>query len=665
MALSNEAILSALSRDRALASATLFPHRHPQASPPFHVEIMDLWGARDENVLIEAFREGAKSTLSEEFILMEVGFQNFQYGLIIGETYDKACQRLESIKYEASHNMRLYNLFGKLKGAIWNENKALFSNGVLLEALGWETEFRGFKHHAFRPDRAYCDDVETRERVRDSNAVDATIRKLYMELMPAMDKERGKVRWTGTPLADDCALNRLKQKPDWVCARYPICDRDIDDPNAKSLWPGRYPMEWIRAKRDQYAGAGMLREFNQEYMLIAAQTQGKPFTEDMLIYDSTGPSTFMPRTVIMDPARTINVKTSDETGHVVVSRQGTRIYVWESGGDFWKPDEIIDYAFTASDRHGSARVAIEENSLNEWLLQPIRAKMLDTGQTVELVTISAPQDRTKDNFILGLQPFFKAHDIIFVGGEVRHAKLIAQVRNFPAGKKDVLNALAYVLKVFAGMPVYTSFGDANIIENWQIVRSDTPVMIFHQGGGAISGVLMAINGQRQVVVADWVSSAPAEEAVKDMLIKARLQCTKAPFKVYVSADIMDQQARMPVVQALRKYRVEIVRSAYANTSRGNLDVPMRQEWNGKRLFIVDTRATHTLNALAGGYNFPTKNGVQQGTEPEKGLSRLVVESIECLTAHLQSVNNASELPEGLQMGRNAQGVAYPTALRRS
>jgi hypothetical protein len=216
--LTSAATLRIISEDRALASAMIFPHRHPQASPAFHVQILDAWRAADELVLIEAFREGAKSTLSEEHLLLEACFQNFGYGLIIGETYTKACQRLEAIKHEALTNMKLLSLFGKLKkaGCLWNENQFELANGVLLEAHGWEEEFRGFKWHDLRPDRAYLDDIENKERVRDKAAVDASMRKIYLELMPAMDKERGKIRVTGTPLAEDCMVARLRANPDWT-----------------------------------------------------------------------------------------------------------------------------------------------------------------------------------------------------------------------------------------------------------------------------------------------------------------------------------------------------------------------------------------------------------------------------------------------------------------
>ena len=433
MGYSTEQTLKQINEDRALAGAMLFPHRHGNESPEFHVQIMDLWRSADELVCIQAFREGAKTTLSEEFLLLEALFGNFKYLLIFGETYTKACQRIESLKHELLTNQRIYTLFGKQKGSTWSENKIVLPSGVAIEAHGWEEEIRGFKHLDARPDRAYLDDIENAERVRDTATVDKSWKKIYMELLPAMDKENGKIRITGTPLADDCIVRRASNSSDWVCGYFPICNGNIDDIQTISSWPSRYPMEWIRKKRDQYAREGMLREFNQEYMLIATGTQGKPFTEEMLRYEDVAPRAYSPKVVIIDPARTVEVKTSDQTGYVVVSRIGTRLYVHKSGGEYWQPDQIVDGAFDLSKEFEECEVAIEKNSLDEWLLQPMRAKMLQLGRTLKLKTLQAPQDRNKAQFIMGLQSFFTAGDIVLVGGKSAHSQLVSQILNFPTG----------------------------------------------------------------------------------------------------------------------------------------------------------------------------------------------------------------------------------------
>lgn len=664
MALSNAALLKAFSEDRALASASLFPHRHPQESPAFHIEIMDLWRSVDEFVLIEAFREGAKSTLSEEFLLIEAAYGNFGYCLILGETYTKACQRLEAIKFEASRNVRLQGLFGRLKqtGRLWNEHQMELANGVLLEAHGWEEELRGFKWHDLRPDRAYLDDIENKERVKDKAAVDSSMNKLYLELMPAMDKVKGKIRVTGTPLAEDCMITRLRDNQDWTSRRYPICNGDIDDPATESAWPERYPMEWIRKTRDEKERAGQLRGFMQEYMLQAIGSQDKPFESDHIREIALDPAPWLPKVVITDPARTVDVKKSDRTGRVVLSRLGTKIYVHASSGEFWKPDEIIEDAFTTSARFSNAAVAMEKNSLDEWLLQPMRAEMLRRGVTLALKALSAPQDRDKAQFIMGMQPFFEAGDIVLVGGQGQHPKLVAEILNFPSGKRDILNALAYFQRVFSGVPLYEDFGQWNLIDDYEPSQQHPMALAFNASGNETTAALACVEGQRVVIVADWISPVPPKEAVPDIVQLVRAAFPRTRLTAWLPADVLDQSDRMPIVPALRAAGLHPMRGAYCNVARAALSPLIRTESKGRRLFLVDQMgAMHTLNAMAGGYNFPMNRSGNKDSLPETGPHRTLIEGLESAVYVICS-QQADVLPEGMNTGVNPQGVSYLTTL---
>lgn len=664
-ALSNASALRVISEDRALASAMVFPHRHPQASPAFHVEIMDLWRAEDEFVLIEAFREGAKSTLSEEFLLLEACFGNFGYCIVFGETYTKACQRLEAIKFEALKNSKLQALFGRLKlaGNVWNENQIELMNGVMIEAHGWEEEIRGFKWHDLRPDRAYLDDIENMERVKDKPAVDKTIRKLALELMPAMDKEKGKIRVTGTPLAEDCLVSRLRDNPDWTSRKYPICNGDIDDPATVALWPERYPMEWIRKKRDQAERLGQLRGFLQEYMLMAIGAQDKPFETEHIHEIAIDPAPWLPKTLVVDPARTANAASSDRTGRVVLSRLGTRIYVHASSGEYWKPDQIIADAFDTSRRFDAAAVAIEKNSLDEWLLQPMRAEMLRRGESLPLKALQAPQDRSKEQFIMGLQPFFEAGDIVLVGGRGQHAQLVAEILNFPTGKRDILNALAYAQRVFSGTPVYEDFGAYNLIDGYEPSQRDTLALCFNASGSETTAVLVGVEGERLVTIADWISPVAPAQAVPDVMQLVRATFPRARVNAWLPADVMDQQDRMPLMAAMRAAKLVPMRGAYPTMARGALSPLIRTEMKGKRLFLIDSQARHTMNAMAGGYVFPTSKTGQVSQDPERGPHRTLIEGLEC-AAYVICSTAGNSLPDELHSARNPHGAEYFTSLPR-
>ena len=661
-------LLEQISADRALGSSLLFSHRHSEESPPFHVELLDLWRCADPYVLIEAFRGAAKSTLSEEHLTMEGCFGNEPYWLLLGETYSKACQRLAAIDYECRTNRKLNHLFGgRVLARKSIENKVWFASGTLIEAMGWEQELQGLKEQADRPGGAYFDDVENQERVRDTEAVDRGMQKLYLELMPALDPKRRKIRFLQARRAEDCMVTRLAKDPEWLYRAFPICNGDPDDPRTESLWPQRYPMEWIRRERSKYQNAGMLGAFLQSYMLQATDYSAKPFKEEMFGQMDVSPWHWMPRYAIYDPSRTSNERRtkdaskSDRTGKVVVSRLGSKILVHESSGNFWRPDEFIADLFLTQEQHTPARIGIEKNSLDDWLLQPIRIEMMRRGIALPLKSLIAPQDRSKDEFIGGLQPFAQAHDIVLVGGKAAHPQLVAEWSNFPNGPRDVMNALAYSLRMFAGVPMYEDFSGANIADAPDPRLGETVYVAFHANPAEAVAVALVREGRRFCVAADWSASGATSDAVKTLAFEVRVAYPRASLQSWVPAETYDQWQRVSLVPALRVEKFTPYRAEHVAVARGCLSERIRSVWHGSRLLTVDKAAKLTLNSLAAGYALTTEKGGRSGHEPEPGISRLIAEAIETMVATLDKVGDVDAIPKGANIGYTPGGKRYVTA----
>lgn len=654
-------LLKALSEDRALGSSVLFSRRHANISPEFHVKILDAWAAADEFVLIQAFRGGGKTTLAEEFLLMEACFGNFQYCLLISETYAKACETLETMAYEATHNERLERVYGKILARKAIENKLWFASGALVQAVGWEQEFRAFKYRNYRPDRAYLDDIENLERVRDSEAVDATIAKLYRQLMPAMDRERRKIRYTQTPLAPDCAVTRLAQAQDWAGLTFPIAEGDPLDPAANSLWPDKFPIEWVRSERARYERMGMLKDFNQEFMLEADSPEAHPFQESMLRYADLAPAAWLPRWAIYDPARTASAEKSDRTGHVVVSRLGSKIICHASGGDYWKPDELRADVFETEERHKCVGVAIEKNSLDDYLLQPLRYEMMRRGRAIQIEAVQAPQDRDKFAFIMGLQPFFKAGDVILVGGRQAHAQLVAEMLNFPSGSLDVLNALAYALKVFSGDIVYEDFGESNIAPAHDPGFGETVWIAWNADPSTVVAVALERSGRHYSVAGDWAVTGALNEACAVILEEVAVRFARASLEHWMPAELHESEYRVALLSALRAKKATPFRAAYASQSRGALSDLIRMQVRDRRRLTCDARARGMVNALAGGYRFKVLAGGKRELEPERGISRLVGEALESLIAALEAGAAQGEF-KGAHYAVSPGGVKHMTAL---
>src|SRR5215475_6802299 len=129
-----ERMIVEIGANPAFAHELLFKHRHADATPPFHYEIIaDLHG-NDERCLFLAFRGAAKSTRAEEYITIGACLRRFRNFIIVGESATRACERLAAIKHELDFNEHINFLFGNLHGEVWNEDKIILTNGVVVQA---------------------------------------------------------------------------------------------------------------------------------------------------------------------------------------------------------------------------------------------------------------------------------------------------------------------------------------------------------------------------------------------------------------------------------------------------------------------------------------------------------------------------------------------------
>lgn len=405
----------------------------------------------------------------------------------------------------------------------------------------------------------------------------------------------------------------------------------------------------------------MLREFHQEFMLTVESIETKPFTEDMLRSIDIAPAAWLPRYAIYDPARTSNSASSCRYGKVVVSRMGSRIIVHESGGYFWKPDECRTDLFETFNRHHCAEIGIEKDSLDDYLLQPIRYECMRRGVVIPIRPLNAPQDRDKEAFIMGLQPFFKAGEVILVGGRGMHAALVAEILNFPGGKKDVINALAYALRMFAGETIYQDFGEANIGPAPEVKSGSRLTTCWNASSSEVVCALLVRAGRHWIVARDFAAGGPTGDAVKQILAELHTHYPRAIVEAYVPAELHDSMQRIALVPALRSERLAPWRGEHFALARGALNDPIRTQIRERRLLTVSKDAPLTLNALAAGYKYPVSAAGRQAPEPEAGISRLVAEALECAYAMLaRGFDTGAD--NGAHFALNAQGVRYQTAL---
>ena len=219
---------------------------------------------------IAAPREHAKSTFFNVIVLLwELLYQKFHYGIIIGDTQSQAQGQLNALIEELEHNEDIKQDFGNLRPAAegkWTESAIVTTTGIKLEALGVGSKIRGRKFKQYRPDRLHFDDIENDENVSTVEQRKKLKRWFLAAALPAMDSLTGKARIIGTILHYDSLLSWLltaeekKVFKTWDVLSYAAVQYD-EQKHPYSLWPDRWPLEKLAAKKEELGPVLFAQEF--------------------------------------------------------------------------------------------------------------------------------------------------------------------------------------------------------------------------------------------------------------------------------------------------------------------------------------------------------------------------------------------------------------------
>ena len=652
-----ETMLRRFKKDRAAAHEYLFPHRHKEATPAFHKEIIGLINSDAPLVALMAFRGGAKSTLAEEDALLKALFKEEEFILIVGNSWSSACERLSPIKRELETNDALIELFGDQKSSPWAADEIVLANGVKIQAIGARQSMRGVKHNDARPTYAMIDDLEDEENVATEEARRKTERWLTGTLRPALNPKTGKIRFIGTPLHPKALIQRKYDDPEWKAKKFPVIYLDEETGEEKATWPDRFSLEWVKKLRNDYLNSGNAIEFEQEYMCRAEDAAGKPFQASMLRVQAP-PQHYLPIEIIVDPARTVNTAKSARTGYVAASWFGNKLIVHEAMGAFHRPDEIVNTIFEWNKKFKPVHIGVESNSLEEFIMQPLRAKSLETGVSLPLVDLRAPNNKIE--FIKGLQPFY-------MSGNVTHAKplpdLESELLQFPTGRVDVVNALAYLLRMRAGRTVYEDFASAHIAEALEVAPYAPRWLVLSSRPSLTAAVLLQCNNGVLRVYKDWVANKPAVEAFPDILREA-VMAAEGPVKLAAPIEQFERYSNQGLPAAAKRDSMAITRTALAAKSEGSL-----KEWLTKRskdepVFLVSRDAPWFINGMASGYARRLEKGGVLADQPTDNQYRVLIEAIEAFVYWMDRVSKTDDSSANVRYATTSDGRKYITSLPR-
>ena len=617
----HEELFSRLYADRVLAHRILFPHRHPNQTQDFHRAMILDWHDKAVRRSIDmVFRGGAKSTIAEEAITIRAGFREFKNALVIGETFERSCERVHAIKREIEYNEQLATLFGNLRGPTWADGELVLANGIRIKALGRGQALRGIKFEDIRPDAVFCDDIETLESVADKDRRAKARQWFFTDLIPACDPQAF-MRVAATPLDNDALAVRLLDAPGWQHKIFPIEYLD-ESGERKATWPDRFPLEVIDEMRDTFIKQGLYADFEREYMCVTTSLKSKTFKPENIRIEPRV-RTWQATYAMFDPARTVTDKAAT-TGYAHWSWIGSKLVVWDAWGKQLLPDAIVNAVFecATSGDIPPVWIGVEEDGLNEFLLQPIRTEQVKRGLSIPFRAMRAPKGKL--DFIGALQPYFKA-------GQVQFAKELPDLRDqllgFPTGRIDVPNALAYALKLKPGSPVHENFTPENVFEGLRRVVGVKPWLVMNPIPGGLGAAVVQYGDGVLYIIADWFREGRPIDIVPEIVREARLEIAQ-PMVALFPPHAFEKYTNAGAVQAARQVPMEVQQGTVPDTGSVVLSDMLSRSRKGFPSVRISSNATWTLNGLAGGYcRYLTRSGVLEA-KPEDGPYSAVLQAIE-------------------------------------
>lgn len=639
-------LIERLARNPRLLHATLFPHRHPDETPRFHLEMIDAWWSPDPHVITEAFRGGAKSTVAEEAITGMALLRMFKNGVILGDNETRAKERLTSIKHELETNEFIEELFDNQVGDTWTETKIVLKNGVALHAVGRGQSLRGTKHLTERPDMVFGDDMESEDDVTTPEAREKFKAWFLKVVMPALNP-RHKFRVAGTPLHPESWLVRLKKSTGWRSRTYPIKYKDAAG-EWQPTWPARFPLSKIDELEESYREAGGTQEFAQEYMCQAEDPAVKAFTRDMIKVEPTV-RVWHPTYAMYDPARTVKA-TSATTGKVVFSWIANRLVVWDGSGKRWKPDEIIADMFAVDDEFHPITIGVERDGLEEFILQPLRQEQVRRGYAIPIRPMKAPKGKL--DFIRGLQPFFKAQEVIFAR---ELPEVAAQFVGFPTGAIDIPNALAYAMLLRPGQPIFDGFSGLNVAEELFKLPRQAMYLAVNATPMFTTAVLVQVNDGAFNVLWDAVREGDPGAVLSGIAADAGLEAGQRP-RLYAPPEHFGNYDTVGLRGAARKIPADLSQSGLGLDGRDEIRALLRRQIRSLPALRVSSKARWTLNGFAGGYcKEVLKNGILSEFASE-GPYKTLMEGLESFASLLKMGSIGEDQPINYQM--TADGRRY-------
>ena len=436
------------------------------SSPAFHYEIGKyLLDTQIKQLALVLPRDHAKSTLAATAILHRILFASKdqpEFICWVGEAQDQAADNLAWVMNHLYENPAIHYYFGDLEGNKWTKAEFTTSNGCRMIAKGTSQRLRGKKQLSTRYTGIVLDDFESELNTKTPDSRQHIKNWVTAAVFPAIDFDKGGFLWcNGTIVHYDSFLNGIvsgKAEADnngeefsWDVITYKAILE-----NGKPLWPSRWPLEKLEARKKFYIDTGTPAKFYQEYMNQAKSPEDQIFTEEDIndglykgrtIFDDVsnswyiafddGSKKYINIYVGVDPASTLGLRNDFSVIMVMGVTAEYDYYIIEYYREKVLPMDCADKIFEITDRYRPIkRINIETIAYQEMLRDYVQKRSKKEGKFLPGIQQGIKNYgniKKKDRLWEGLQPMFKAGAVHI---KKNMHELIGELLDFPKGSHD-------------------------------------------------------------------------------------------------------------------------------------------------------------------------------------------------------------------------------------
>jgi hypothetical protein len=333
--------------------------------------------------------------------------------------------------------------------------------------------------------------------------------------------------------------------------------------------------------------------------------------------------------------------------------------VWESGGNFWQPSEIIEHIFTVNEKYSPVFIAIEKDGLEEFILQPLRQESAKRNTVLTIKDVRAPKG--KIDFIKALEPFFKASEVVLVGTPDDHKTLTSQLENFPTGRIDVPNALAYAPRLRIGAPVYEDFTNDHVEPELRTIPNEPYYLAVNATATSLTAILCQFARGTIRIYLDYVAEGDPSLTLTQAVQHAQLFTGGKPIKLIAPRQHFTHYDNIGLRAAARAIPTSLMQGGDLHKGMEQARRLLRSSIRGERAFKVDPAASFVLRALAGGYAFSTDRTGALAKVPAENPYSVTMNGLEALLSLLSSSNLSDTEDSGLGYAITPDGRRYRSA----